>query len=101
MVARLGYSAINIAHVDGDLSFDTVLGLEQQGVQFLRQSLEPCTIDFAGVGYSNSVGVALILAWLREARTLGRTIYFAGLPDDMLALLNLSDLDTIIPVIKS
>ncbi len=98
MKACLEYDSPQLARVRGDLSFDSVRAVECQGLQFLQQGEAPCIIDFAGVAYSDSAGIALLLVWLRGARANGKDIQFAGLPDNMQALLKLSDLDAVIPL---
>lgn len=98
MKAWLECDSPQLARVSGDLSFGSVRAVERQGLQFLQQDAVCCTIDFAGVAYSDSAGIALLLAWLRQARAHHKDIRFAGLPDNMLALLKLSDLDAVIPL---
>ncbi|MET0680822.1 MAG: STAS domain-containing protein [Burkholderiales bacterium] len=54
-------------------------------------------VDFGGVTEVDSAGVALALAWLREADAAGRTLRFENLPPAMAKLLRLYALAGLIP----
>lgn len=98
MNAQFEHTRPGEAMVSGRLDFATVLPLEQQGVEFLRKAEGACQIDLSGVSYSGSVGVALLLAWCREAQRLERTLSFTHLPENMQKLLLMSGLSELIPV---
>ena len=84
--------------VCGDLNDRTVIALLDEGSSFLQQCAGQCMFDLSGVTYSNSVGIALLLAWTREARILGKQITFCCMPEYMQALLEISDLEGVISV---
>ncbi len=98
MAACLQSDSKDLAMVRGRLDFDTVLLLEQQGNDFLQQSSDVCTIDLSAVTYSGSVGLALLLAWYRRARAMGKDIRFIRLPEKMMNLMKVSALDEVMPV---
>ena len=98
MKARLEQISPELACLSGALSFDGVRDVELQGIQFMQLDTPACTIDLAGVSYSDSAGVVLLLAWCREARMRGKSIHFTALPANMLALLSISGLDDVIPL---
>ena len=47
------------------------------------------SFDLAGVGELDSSALALLLAWLREARSLGRDLAFANLPQGLTTIARL------------
>lgn len=96
MKAWLEQTSPQLACLNGVLSFDSVRDVEYQGVQFLSLDVPECTIDLAGVSYSDSAGLALLLAWYREALKQGKSIRFTAPPANMLALLAVSGLDELI-----
>ncbi|MEJ2059678.1 MAG: STAS domain-containing protein [Gammaproteobacteria bacterium] len=84
----------------GALSFETVpefwrqfdaAGLFEGGGDAALQ------VDLSGVTRADSAGIALLLALMREARGAGRQLVFAGLPDQLARMIEVSDLESVIP----
>lgn len=69
--------------VNGELVFNTVPDWCARGCLFITQTPVP-EFDFASVKLSDSSGVALLLAWLREANAVDKTINFRNLPQQLL-----------------
>lgn len=106
--------------VQGDLTFDTVGALLDDSLRQLRAAasaggdgdgdsaasfaptLAPrLTIDLAGVGRSDSAGVALLVEWLRRLdgpRGQGRVLRFINIPPQMRAIVQISDLDELLRI---
>lgn len=53
-------------------------------------------LDLAGVTRADSAGLALLVNWVRAARATGRTIHFRRVPQALLALARVSDLDEVL-----
>jgi len=86
--------------VSGALDFDSVLALQQQGAQWIQKiAPAPITLNLAGVTYSSSAGLALLLDWLRAAHRSGKQISVANMPVDMLALVRVSGLEQSLPLV--
>lgn len=84
--------------VAGVLDFTSVLSVQALGHQFIQESAGPvCHLDLAAVTYSSSVGVALLLDWLRAAQALGKSLLIQNMPADMAALVGVSGLQTFLP----
>ncbi|MFQ5642141.1 MAG: lipid asymmetry maintenance protein MlaB [Thiogranum sp.] len=83
--------------VSGDLSFDSVTALWQQ-CRARFQERAALDIDLSGVRRSDSAGVALLVACLRQARQSGKTVRFFNMPEQMLALARVSSLDQVLPL---
>lgn len=87
-------TSADVLAVTGVLGFVSVVDLEARGVQWLRdQAAGQCSVDLAGVTYSSSAGLALLLAWLRAASRFGKTLRIANMPADMAALARVGGLD--------
>jgi phospholipid transport system transporter-binding protein len=85
--------------LSGDLDFDTVPVLLAQGaVMFAQQTGGPLMVDLSGVKRTTSVGVALMIDWLRRARNAQTSIEFHNVPAQMLAMAKLSGLESILPL---
>jgi phospholipid transport system transporter-binding protein len=75
----------------GDLSFETVPAVLAQTEQYAARADLPerLTIDFAAVTGVDSAAVALLLEWRRLAAARGKSLEFANLPANLLALAEL------------
>ena len=78
--------------VSGDLGFEAVPDLlEESRAPFsAEQRIE---VDLSGVESSDSAGLALLIEWIRMARARGVPIEYTGVPDQLMALARISDLD--------
>jgi len=84
--------------IQGELDFDSVAGLwETTGALFVANS--PLQVDLGGVSRANSAGVALLVAWLRQARKQQRKLVFINVPVQMQAIIQVADLETLLPMI--
>lgn len=81
----------------GELDFTSVVTLLRLPEQLLADVDEP-RIDLSGVRHANSAGLALLVEWLGQARSRGRTLRFTHLPDSLLRLAELSNLEAMIGV---
>lgn len=81
--------------VSGDLAFDTVPGLWAASRAALDAAPE-ILIDFDGVARVDSAGLALVVEWLRTAAGDRRQLRFANVPDKLLALARISELEPLL-----
>lgn len=86
------------AKVAGALDFWTVSALLPVGAQAIRQG-ETVAIDLAGVGESDSAGLALLIEWLSIAHAAGRRLRFENIPSQVHQLASLSDVDDLIAAV--
>ncbi|MFT3928703.1 MAG: STAS domain-containing protein [Spongiibacteraceae bacterium] len=83
--------------IAGVLDFESVLDIDAHGQQWLV-SVAPaqCEVDLAAVTYSSSVGIALLLGWMRAAQKVAKSVVIKNIPADMLALASVSGLDAVL-----
>ncbi len=81
--------------LEGEVTVDTVARILAETGREHRDAA--AVVDFGGVTEVDSAGVALALAWLREAGAAGRTLRFENLPPAMTKLLRLYALADLIP----
>lgn len=81
----------------GELKFDNVVGLLQQGLAIIKAQ-EESVFDLSAVTYTNSAGLALLMAWFRTAKRLNKRLNFTALPAQLLTLIKVTDLQTILPL---
>jgi phospholipid transport system transporter-binding protein len=83
------------ARVTGALHFTTVSALLTAGVAAINGS-RAAVIDLAGVTASDSAGLALLIEWLRVAKSAGRTLRFEHIPSQLQQLARLSEVEELL-----
>lgn len=83
--------------LEGELSFKTVVKLLAD-FQALPDQGNEIQIDLQGVSRADSAGLALLVEWMRNAQTLGKSIRFLNIPQQMLAIARVSSLDQVLPL---
>ena len=84
--------------VAGDLTYETVDRLlDEDDVLFAGDPAE-IEIDLSGVSHTTSAGLALMLEWLRQARSRDVTIRFSQVPAQILGIARLSQLEDILEI---
>ena len=74
-------NALGIA-LQGELTFESVPAIWMQ-IQKVFLSRNHVEIDFKGVSYSNSAGLALLTACIRDSQRLKVPVVFKNLPKQM------------------
>jgi phospholipid transport system transporter-binding protein len=83
--------------VSGELTLDTASSVLTES-QALFDKAPQLDIDLAQVSRADSAGLALLITWMRQAKQSDKTISFAHLPEQMLAIAKASGLDAILPL---
>jgi phospholipid transport system transporter-binding protein len=83
MIARDGERLV----VSGAVTLAGVAALLEQGRAQILQGAR--VVDLAGVTELDSSALAMLLAWLREARSRDRELAFTGLPEGLTAIARL------------
>jgi len=68
------------------------------GERFLEQAQGPVRVSLAELRENNSVVVALLLAWVRRARALDRTLRIVEVPGDLLNIIELYGVAGVLPL---
>ena len=83
----------------GVLDFRTGPALREQGRTLIRASqAATLCLDLTAVEKSSSVGLALLLAYLRDAEAAGKTLRVRALPADMRQIAEVCELLELLPV---
>lgn len=83
--------------ITGELNFSTSPSLYKQGCHLIAAN-NFTTFDLQHVSASDNSGTALLVAWTRYAKILGKTIKFTRLPSQLLAMLELTELQKLLPI---
>lgn len=82
--------------VDGDLDYETVTRLLNIDDTMFTHPKGEIIVDLGGIRRTTSVGLALMLEWLRLAKSRNKTIRFTNIPAQMLSMAKVSQLDSIL-----
>lgn len=78
--------------VDGDLTFLTIDKDTVKSLDFLSSARE-ISVDLSRVSNTDSAGLALMIEWIRYARSKRTPLRFKKIPKQLLNLAKLSGLD--------
>lgn len=82
------------SHVRGVLTFATARRARDEGLlKFRTCSARSCEVDCSGITASDSAGLTVMLDWLALAKHDGRSLRFVNLPEGLLAIARISDVE--------
>jgi len=77
----------------GVLDYRTGPALRKQGADLIKASDAPAVVlDCSAVVKSSSVGLALLLAFMRDAQAAGKSVSVRAMPEDMKEIAQVSGL---------
>ncbi|WP_347904130.1 STAS domain-containing protein [Pseudomonas purpurea] len=79
--------------LSGVLDYRTGPDLRKQGQALIKSSKAPAlVVDCSAVQKSSSVGLSLLLAFMRDAQVANKTLSIRGMPEDMREIAQVSGL---------
>ncbi|MBM6445371.1 MULTISPECIES: STAS domain-containing protein [Pseudomonas] len=79
--------------LSGVLDYRTGPGLREQGQVLIKSSKAAAlVIDCSAVEKSSSVGLSLLLCFMRDAQAAGKALSIRGMPEDMREIAQVSEL---------
>jgi phospholipid transport system transporter-binding protein len=88
-----------ILHLSGDLVIETVPSLLEQANSLFSKHRQ-IIIDFEDVPRVDSAGLALLLEWVEWAGSSGTGIQFRNLPEALIRIARLSNVEKLLPLEK-
>jgi phospholipid transport system transporter-binding protein len=85
--------------VSGAVTLANVAGLLEEGRRHIDEGVR--AVDLGEVTEMDSSLVAMMLAWMRDARARGRDLAFANLPESLSTIARLYGVDGLIPVVPA
>lgn len=82
--------------VQGRLNTETVPALFETGL--LHLAGKDLQVDFSRVEFVDSAAVSMLLGWARAAKRAHHEIRVKNLPEDLLSLAHLYDVDDLLPL---
>jgi phospholipid transport system transporter-binding protein len=85
------------AHVRGALVFTNARRARKEGLdKFQTCGARACEVDCSGITKSDSAGLSVLLDWLALAKRDGRSLRYVNLPEGLLALARISELEELL-----
>lgn len=79
--------------LSGVLNYRTGPGLREQGQALIKASKAAAlVVDCSGVTKSSSVGLSLLLCFMRDAKAAGKALSIRGMPEEMREIAEVSEL---------
>jgi phospholipid transport system transporter-binding protein len=85
--------------LSGPITLANVAGILEEGRRHLEEGVR--AVDLGEVSELDSSLLALMLAWLREAKSRGRELAFSNLPESLQTIARLYGVEGLIPVTAS
>lgn len=82
--------------VGGPVTYDTVADAARAGEAVIKTST--VLVDLAEITQVDSSAVSMLLEWVRKAQAYGQKIRFINLPANLASLVELYDVNGLIPV---
>lgn len=92
---RIERSASGAFAVSGPMTFESVPELAREGAGVLVGG-ENVELDLGRVTRTDSAGLALLVEWIRLARSHGATVELRNVPEQMLAIAQTSNLENLL-----
>lgn len=97
--ASISEASPGVLTLTGELDYQSAPALREQGARLLKATPSAeCVLDCSGVARSSSVGIALVLAFMRDASAAGKSLNVRGLPKDMREIAGVCGLLEILPL---
>ncbi|MDP3814641.1 lipid asymmetry maintenance protein MlaB [Pseudomonas sp.] len=97
--AAISELAPGVLQLAGELDYLSAPALREQGARLIGASQGGvCVIDCASVAKSSSVGLSLLLAFMRDASAAGKSLSVRGLPEDMREIAGVCGLLEVLPL---
>jgi phospholipid transport system transporter-binding protein len=85
------------AQVRGSLTFATARQARVEGLEKFQQcGARACEVDCSGITRSDSAGLSVLLDWLGRAKRDGRSLRYLKLPEGLIALAKISELEELL-----
>ncbi len=95
--AAVSMSEPGVLRLTGVLDYTSGAALRAEGKALIAASRESrMTLDCAGVTHSSSVGLALLLSFMRDAEAAGKFWELRGLPQELREIAEVYDLGEVL-----
>ena len=84
--------------LEGELNQHTAAALRIRYASLIGGADSQFRVDLSGVSHSNSVGLSLLLCFMRKAKKSNKSLVFVSIPDALFEMARVSGLDDVLPL---
>jgi len=84
--------------LEGVLNQHTVAALRIRFASLIDEVDSQFSVNLSGVSRGNSVGLSLLLCFMRKAKKCNKDLVFVGIPDTLFEMARVSGLDDVLPL---
>ena len=84
--------------LEGELNQHTVAALRIHYASLIEGADSRFSMDLSEVGRSTSVGLSLLLCFMRKAKKCNKSLVFVSIPDALFEMARVSGLDDVLPL---
>ncbi|OUS01772.1 hypothetical protein A9Q81_09370 [Gammaproteobacteria bacterium 42_54_T18] len=84
--------------LEGELNQHTAAVLRIRYASLIEGADSQFSVDLSGVSRSNSVGLSLLLCFMRKAKKCNKVLVFVSIPDALFEMARVSGLDDVLPL---
>jgi len=95
-------ASAGVLQLVGVLDYLTAPKLREQGRRLIiQEKINPIRLDCSAVTHSSSVGLALLLAFIRDAKAVHKTLIIQQLPQEMRQIAQVSGIVQLLDLLQS
>lgn len=84
--------------LSGELTMQNVAKISQDTAALLNTMSGEVSIDLSKIDRADSAGLALLIDWLRIARRRNFSLHFEQLPEQLMQIASVCELDSVLPI---
>ena len=97
-VATLETESPERVSVVGVIDVQNAMDLKVRGEALIAKANDSIAFDLSGIEHSGSVGVSLLLVWMRAAAASDKQLVYLNIPSKMFDIARVSGLDDVLPL---
>ena len=94
----LDSKGIKVIAVSGDIDMHSSPDLRKELMQFVHKKVSPLLVDFRGVSYIDSSGIATFVEGLKNMMTYGGKLRLIGIPEKIMEIFCFAKLDRVFEI---
>lgn len=85
---------LGLIHISGRIDFDSVANYRQLGEEMIESNTQAdLRFDLSGADIGGSIGVSLLLCWVRCATKHGKQLKFQQIPENLCEMIRVSGVE--------
>jgi len=95
------YKGIKVIAPSGDIDMYSSPALREELIELIKKRVTPLLIDFRGVSYIDSSGIATFVEGLKAMMAYGGRLKLTGIPEGIMEIFSFSKLDRVFEIYRT